>query len=126
MKTSVPFLHILKEKGKSSMTTVYTISVNELDDYVNDKKVLIIDLRSREEYLKKHIKNAVNVPYEQLKEQHFPKDKELIFYCERGSSSLFAARELMKRGYNTKSVVGGFRSYRGANLYFHDFHSRMN
>ena len=34
------------------MTAVYTISAKELDDYINHTNVLIIDLRSREEYIK--------------------------------------------------------------------------
>ena len=37
------------------MTAVYTISAKELDDYINHTNVLIIDLRSREEYIKKGV-----------------------------------------------------------------------
>lgn len=107
------------------MITVDTISAKELDRYYLDNRVIIIDLRNREEYEESHFLGAVNIPYEELEEQYFPDSKTLILYCDRGGTSLFAARELMKRGYRTKSVVGGFRSYRGQNLYFRNNHSRM-
>lgn len=107
------------------MRTVDTISAKELDHYYKDARALIIDLREPEEYAKNHFISAVNIPYQELGNHNLPRDKILILYCERGSTSLFAARELMKKGYRTKSVVGGFRSYRGPNLYFQDIHSRM-
>ena len=37
-----------------------------------------------------------------------------------------AARELMKKGYRVKSVVGGIHSYSGSNLYFSPMHSKIN
>ena len=55
----------------------------------------------------------------------FSKRKLLELDCERGSSSLFAARELMKMGFRVKSVVGGIRCYQGSNLYFPSGHSRI-
>ena len=73
-----------------------------------------------------HVKTAVNIPYEEIQRcRRFPKDKLLVLYCSRGSSSLFAARELMKMGYTVKSVVGGIRCYRGSNLYFSNVHSKI-
>lgn len=107
------------------MITVDTISPKELDSYYQDERALIIDLRDPEEYAGNHFKNAVNIPYQEMGNYNLPRDKILILYCERGSTSLFAARELMKKGYRTKSVIGGLRSYRGPNLYFQDIHSRM-
>ena len=108
------------------MVTVDTISVSMLDSYCGDNSVIIIDLRSREEFEESHFKGAVNIPYEELEyAKRFPKSKTLILYCDRGGASLFAARELMKKGYRTKSVVCGFRAYKGPNLYFGGNHSRM-
>jgi thiosulfate sulfurtransferase len=101
------------------MTTVNTINVDSLDQYYKNPNYVIIDLRSPEEYAKGHLKGAINIPYENLTEYgEFPQNKTLILYCERGNTSLFTARELMKKGYQTKSVVGGFRAYRGSNLEF--------
>jgi len=101
------------------MTTVNTINVESLDQYYGNPAYVIIDLRSPGDYARGHLKGAINIPYENLEEYgKLPKNKTLILYCERGNTSLFTARELMKKGYQTKSVVGGFRTYRGHNLEF--------
>lgn len=108
------------------MVSIETISADELDEYLGRKDAVIIDLREREAFKKSHFKTAVNIPYEELEtSRSLPKRKTLILYCERGGSSLFAARTLMKKGYRVKSVVGGIRCYQGSNLYFSTEHSRM-
>ena len=107
------------------MKTVDTISVRELDHFYGDDNAFIIDLRDPEEYAANHFLGAVNVPYRELGSYRPPRNKTLILYCERGGTSMFAARELMKKGYRTKSVVGGIRGYKGPNLSFPAFHSKM-
>lgn len=122
------FLHILilKEKGMIVMLSIDTISAEELDNYIGRQDAVIIDLRNTEEYEVSHLKTAVNIPYGEIEKcRKFSKDKLLVLYCSRGSSSLFAARELMKMGYTVKSVVGGIRCYRGSNLYFSNVHSKI-
>ena len=115
-----------KRKGMRIMLSIDTISAEELDAYVGRQDAVIIDLRDAEEYERSHVKTAVNIPYEEIQRcRRFPKDKLLVLYCSRGSSSLFAARELMKMGYTVKSVVGGIRCYRGSNLYFSNVHSKI-
>ena len=42
--------------------------------------------------------------------------KTLILYCERGSTSMKAARELAEAGYRVWTLVGGIQSYKGRNL----------
>ena len=42
--------------------------------------------------------------------------KKCLFYCDRGGASMAAAREFVRRGYKTRSVIGGFAAYRGRNL----------
>ncbi|MDO4345686.1 MAG: rhodanese-like domain-containing protein [Eubacteriales bacterium] len=86
----------------------------QLEVYVENPDALIIDLREPEEYMERHIRGAVNIPYEKIKDcGMFPMDVWLVFYCERGSLSLSAAKELAKKGYMVKSVVGGLHAYRG-------------
>ncbi len=108
------------------MQSIDTISAQELDSYIGRQDAMIIDLREREAYEQSHLKTAVHIPYEDIQEcRRFSRRKLLILYCERGSSSLFAARELMKMGFRVKSVVGGIRCYQGSNLYFPPGHSRI-
>ncbi|MGI6019318.1 MAG: rhodanese-like domain-containing protein [Marvinbryantia sp.] len=92
------------------------ITPGQLDDYVGNSEALIIDLREPEEFVQRHIRGAVNIPYERFQERiMFPMDMELILYCERGSISISAARELSEKGYRVKTVVGGIHAYRGLN-----------
>lgn len=99
------------------MFQVETISAKMLDYYVDRSDAFIIDIREEEEYKKSHIKGAVNFPYETFDMQKkYPREKTLILYCNRGGSSMMIAKELAKRGYRTRSVVGGFDAYRGRNL----------
>jgi rhodanese-related sulfurtransferase len=92
-----------------------TIRINEIVKYIGNPNALIIDLRDRYEYDNGHIPGAINIPYEELENytNRLQKRQQLIFYCDRGNISLLAARDLMKFGYNIKSLYGGIRAYHG-------------
>lgn len=103
------------------MFPVETISAKMLDYYADRTDAVLIDLRSREEYEVSHVKGARNLPYEEFEEMQsydFPRGKVLVLYCDRGGASLMAARLLARKGYETRSVIGGFEAYRGRNLVF--------
>lgn len=96
-----------------------SISVRYLDDYIRRDKTLIIDIRDKDEYDNGHVQGAINVPYEIISnnEYSFPKDHDLILYCERGGLSNIAARQLSRMGYQVKTVVGGINAYKGKIYY---------
>lgn len=93
-----------------------TIRTNDISKYIGKRNVSIIDLREPYEYEAGHIPSAINIPYEDLDDQKSKLDHNhlLIFYCDRGNISLLAARDLMKDGYNIKSLFGGICCYRGS------------
>lgn len=108
--------YTLNEKGGDSTGMSFeTIRTNDIMKYIGKQNVLIIDLRNRDEYNVGHIPTAVNIPYEELEEQkcNLKRNYLLIFYCDRGNISLLAARDLMKDGYNIKSLYGGLHAYHG-------------
>lgn len=93
------------------------IAAKDIDRWLTRKDVFLIDLRTSEEFLVKHIKGAVNISYEKLKNCHvLPRDMTIILYCERGSVSMVAAKELTEKGYKIKTVIGGIHAYRGKYL----------
>lgn len=101
------------------MTQLETISPEALDGYAKRGEGIIIDLRAPEEYEKSHIKGAVNVPYEEAERLEFyPKDRPMVLYCDRGGASLSVARDLAEKGFRTRSVIGGMKTYKGKNLVF--------
>ena len=86
---------------------------------------LLIDLRDREEYAQGHIPGAVCLPYEEL-QRSIPSLREwaelsrkrygravLVVYCDRGNTSIRAARDLYHHGFYVKNVYGGISAYRG-------------
>ncbi len=92
------------------------ISWRELDRIIESKKtVAVIDLRSPEYYGKERIAGSVNLPFEEFEErlENIPKDRPDIFYCDWGSKSMLACRELSRKGYRCASLASGFRNYRG-------------
>lgn len=99
------------------MKSLGMISADELDRYIHRPDVLIIDLRSRIEYLQAHIEGALSMPYEIFDDcAPLPRNKQIVLYCDRGSASLAKGRELSGRGYRVQSVTGGIRAYRGKYL----------
>lgn len=92
-----------------------TIKAKDLINYIGRSDVLIIDLRDNEDYRKGHIPSAINIPYEDLEKQRYKLNKNtlLILYCDRGHISLLAARDLIKYGYQIKSMYGGIKAYSG-------------
>ncbi len=101
------------------MSRLETISPETLDGCVERGEGIIIDLRAPEEYEKSHIKGAVNVPYEEADRLKFyPKDQPMVLYCDRGGASLSVARDLAEKGFRTRSVIGGMKTYKGKNLVF--------
>lgn len=92
-----------------------TIRASEVFEYIGNANVIIIDLRKPEDYRIGHIPTAMNIPYEDLEynKRSLPKQYLLVFYCDRGHKSLMAARDLIKDGYNIKSLYGGLRAYQG-------------
>lgn len=99
------------------MFPIETISAKMLDYYVGRSDALIIDVREPDAYRKSHIRGALNLPYSELTCCYdLPVEKLLIFYCQRGGASMAAARLFVRKGYRTRSVIGGFEAYRGRNL----------
>ena len=96
------------------------ISSRKIDYYVNDPYAMIIDLRSEQEYNRSHIKNAINIDFDDLdyKVYLLDKSKIIVLYCERGSTSLIAAKRLGAMRYEVKSVIGGINMYNGRNLVY--------
>ena len=81
----------------------------------NEKDIILLDVRTKEEYETGHIKDSVLVPVDNLKvevEKEL-KDKEaLIFvYCRSGNRSVTAANILIELGYKNVFNLGGIKDW---------------
>lgn len=81
----------------------------------NEKNILLIDVRTPEEFRSIRIPNSISVPLNNLKytiEKVAPnKDTEIIVYCQRGARASSASNELAKMGYTNISNLGGIMSW---------------
>lgn len=92
-----------------------TIHVYEIDQYVNERNVLFVDVRNESSFRRGHLKNAINIPVGRFVQElrQLPAQRQLILYCERGSSSMYAARLLARQGIHAMTVLEGIEGYRG-------------
>lgn len=72
--------------------------------------VLVLDVRTQEEYDEGHIPGAVCLPNEEIRSDMpivFDKDTEILLYCRSGRRSAEALEKLEKMGYTNVSDFGG-------------------
>lgn len=79
-----------------------------------DSGAILIDVRSKEEYEKGYLKDAINISNIDIIdkiEKNFP-DKEsiIIVYCQSGGRSADAAEKLVKNGYKKVYNLGGINN----------------
>lgn len=80
-----------------------TLGIEELKTKVDNGEILLLDVRSTEEYEHGHFPGAVSIPLEDLQEKlnELPQDIQIAAYC-RGNlclTSLEAVELLNKKGY---------------------------
>ena len=108
----VLFLSFGKEVTKQNYIN---ITGSEAVSLVNSG-ALVVDVRTQNEYNVKHIKGAINVPYDQietLKDKQINKNDEIILYCQSGSRAEQAARKLINLGYTKVYNLGALSSWHG-------------
>jgi rhodanese-related sulfurtransferase len=80
-------------------------------------EVVVLDVRTSEEYAQGHIPGVVLIPLDQLQARlaEIPKDKTLIVTCRSGNRSAQAAQLLRQQGYdNVHNVLGGIGAWQKA------------
>lgn len=84
----------------------------------SNPNAIILDVRTPEEYEKKHITNAVLVPIEDLIKGDFSKlpdkDAPILIYCWTGRRAEDAAQILIEHGYKNVYEFGGIVDWEGS------------
>ena len=83
--------------------------IDPLSFYRNKDEYYILDVRARSDYAKFHFKNAINIPFGELRNNLDKLDKSKMIYviCYTGVSSYNSCRILMNHGFNCTNVLGG-------------------
>ena len=102
------------KEDKADMTdkaAYQKISAEEAYEMMASQEVVVVDVRTREEYDGGHIENAVLVPNEsigsEMPEALPDKEATLLVYCRSGRRSKDAAQKLLKLGYQSVYDFGG-------------------
>ena len=99
------------QKQEEAMMTYEQISPQEAKERMDkETDVIILDVRTQEEYDSRHIKNAVCLPNEDiLREPDILPDKgqQILVYCRSGNRSKQAAQKLADMGYENVLEFGG-------------------
>ena len=90
----------------------HKISAEEAYEMMASQEVVVVDVRTREEYDGGHIENAVLVPKGSIDEdtaaEVIPeKDSTVLVYCRSGRRSKDAAQKLLALGYQSVYDFGG-------------------
>ncbi len=90
------------------------ITQEEAKKMMDEQEVIIVDVRTEEEYVQGHIEKAVLVPNESIADTPpaaLPLDATLLIYCRSGNRSKQAAQKLADMGYTRVYEFGGINDW---------------
>lgn len=97
---------VLEETG-----AYHTITAEEATAMIDQEEVIIVDVRTQEEYDTGHIQNAMVIPNETIGNillESLPNtDDTILIYCRSGQRSEEAARKFLPLGYENVYDFGG-------------------
>ena len=99
-------------------TTYRQISMDEAISIMEEESgYIILDVRTPEEYVEKHIPGAINVANETIGTEAIPelpdKDQLILVYCRSGNRSKQASEKLVALGYTNIVEFGGIIDWPG-------------
>ena len=96
----------------------------DLEEKINDKNLILLDIREKNEFDFMHIKNSINVPRgilegaccwnynDTIPELVEARDKEIVVICKSGNRSALACLTMQNMGYNNiKSLKLGIKGW---------------
>lgn len=80
---------------------------------------LLVDVRTRHEFLEGAIEGAINIPLDELRDRmhELPPEEPVYLYCEGGTRGYLAQRILNQHGYNeVYNLSGGYKLWKSNTL----------
>lgn len=101
------------ESPAASYVSITQAEAKEVMDSGED--IVILDVRSQEEYDSGHIENAVLIPHTEITqrapEELLDKDQTILVYCRSGNRSKTASQALADLGYTDVREFGGISTW---------------
>lgn len=85
----------------------------QLAQTLKDKKLNVVDIRSKEKYQLFHLPGAVNISPQALyfnAEQFLDKDKKYYLICNTNNTASSIVKVLKNEGFDVEDVPGGMES----------------
>jgi len=78
----------------------------------SNENLIILDVRTHEEFKEGHIDGAINIPHDSVENQLEQLDisKMILVYCGVGSRSAYASDVLFRLGYDVYNMYGGYKT----------------
>ncbi|MEY8445655.1 rhodanese-like domain-containing protein [Enterococcus ratti] len=90
--------------------TIKSISTTELKGKLH-ASIQLIDVRTPAEYQQGHIKQAKNIPLQQIMSFKGKQEEPVYLICQSGMRSKQASKILKKMGYEVINVRGGMNQW---------------
>lgn len=86
------------------------INFEQAKEIIEKEIVLILDVRTEEEFVTGHIKDAINIPLDELESRINElqnKQETILVYCKSGRRSIIACEILDAYNYTNVYNIGG-------------------
>jgi len=109
-------LEKIMNRQREDNKSLNAVSIDELENMIENKNVLLLDVRPSIEYEFGHITGAISVPVNELmaKLKNLSKNKEIIAYC-RGPFCVLAdeaVKILNEQGYKVRRLDEGYPEWK--------------
>ncbi|WP_159636838.1 thioredoxin domain-containing protein [Sphingobacterium composti Ten et al. 2007 non Yoo et al. 2007] len=114
--TGISFLLVLLSFGQTKLSNTEAFKI------IDKSKVQVLDVRTAEEFSKGHLKNSININwndrdnFEKATNTNLDKNNPVYVYCLSGGRSSKAAQYLVEQGYEVFEIDGGMMKWEAANL----------
>lgn len=99
---------------------IKSVNAQQLAELMRNGSFHILDVRTKNEYISEHVKNAENAPLDYINENMATIDKTKLYYvhCAAGYRSMIYVSILKARGFNNLiDIQGGFKSIKESGLF---------
>lgn len=95
---------------------VIQLAWDQIDNLSEDD--VLLDVRTRNEFERDTLPNAINVPLDELREHLDELDttKRYLVFCQSGLRSYVACRILSQNGFDCRNMMGGYGFYQAIRL----------
>ncbi|MGB4984662.1 MAG: rhodanese-like domain-containing protein [Erysipelotrichaceae bacterium] len=110
-KTIIVFILVILVGCSSNSIKSLVIDSKQAKTMMDSEEVVVVDVRTKEEFDEGHISKAINIPLDEIEKIDVVKDKKILVYCRSGNRSATASSKLVEMGYEKVYDFGGIKDW---------------